>query len=166
MEEKRRREVGHLASPRSSFEQPSASGKIARRAFLTRSAEMVAATAAAWVAPAGAADAPLWMKTPGKPLSRYGQPSRHEAGVLRALAPNYGALDPGTGTSRTPLHLLEGTITPSGLHFERHHNGVPDIDPAQHKLLIHGLVKKPLEFSIAALLRYPMVSRTCFIECA
>ena len=53
-----------------------------------------------------------------------------------------------------------------GLHFERHHNGVPDIDPAQHKLLIHGLVKKPLVFTVAGLLRYPMVSRTCFVECA
>ena len=155
------------ASP---LEQPTDSGRIDRRTFLARGAGVAAATATAWAAPAAAADAPAavppWMQTPGKPMSGYGQPSRHEAKVLRALTPNYGKLDPGTGTSRTPLQLLEGTITPNGLHFERHHNGVPDIDPAQHKLLIHGLVKKPVAFSVDALLRYPMVSRTCFIECS
>jgi sulfane dehydrogenase subunit SoxC len=57
-------------------------------------------------------------------------------------------------------------ITPSGLHFERSHSGVPDIDPAKHRLLIHGMVKRPLIFTIDALLRYPMVSRIHFIECA
>ena len=77
----------------------------------------------------------------------------------------FGAVAPGTGASFTPLQSLDGTITPNGLHFERHHNGVPDIDPAQHRLLIHGLVKRPLFFSVDALLRYPMVSRICFIEC-
>jgi sulfane dehydrogenase subunit SoxC len=147
-------------------------GTIGRRTFLTRSAGVVGAAVAGITAPVGRAaeealaGSPSWMLSPGKPMSGYGQPSRHEAKVLRALAPNYGKLDPGSGTSRTPLQLLEGTITPNGLHFERHHNGAPDIDPAQHKLLIHGLVKKPVAFSVAALLRYPMVSRTCFIECA
>ena len=72
---------------------------------------------------------------------------------------------PGTGSSRTPLHLLEGTITPNGLHFERHHNGIPDIDPARHELVIHGLVKRPLAFSVEALLRYPMETHIRFIEC-
>ncbi|MPZ46899.1 MAG: sulfite dehydrogenase [Betaproteobacteria bacterium] len=146
------------------------SSRIDRRAFLSRGAGMVTAAATGWAAPASAADAPAgvprWMQIPGEPLRGYGQPSMHEAKVLRALAPNYGKLDLGSGTSRTPLQLLEGTITPSGLHFERHHNGVPSIDPAQHKLLIHGLVRKPLAFNVEALLRYPMVSRTCFIECA
>ena len=78
----------------------------------------------------------------------------------------YAAVTPGAGASRTPLQALEGTITPSGLHFERHHNGVPDIDRARHHLLIHGLVNRPLTFSVAALSRYPMVSRVCFVECA
>jgi sulfane dehydrogenase subunit SoxC len=73
---------------------------------------------------------------------------------------------PGTGASRTPLHRLAGTITPSGLHFERSHNGVPDIDPDVHRLLIHGLVKRPLVFTLEALSRYPMETRTAFIECA
>jgi sulfane dehydrogenase subunit SoxC len=57
-------------------------------------------------------------------------------------------------------------ITPSGLHFERHHSGVPDIDPAAHRLLVHGLVKRPLIFSVADLLRYPMISRIHFLECS
>jgi sulfane dehydrogenase subunit SoxC len=71
----------------------------------------------------------------------------------------------GNGVSWTPLHDLEGTITPNGLHFERHHNGVPQIDPKQHQLLIHGLVKTALLFDMDALLRYPMTSILCFIEC-
>ena len=72
----------------------------------------------------------------------------------------------GSGASRTPLEALEGMITPSGLHFERHHNGVPAIDPAQHQLLIHGMVARPLIFTVASLLRYPMVSRIHFLECS
>src|SRR6201996_398590 len=103
------------------------------------------------------------MKTPGKPFSAYGMPSSYEAGVKRLTTPP--GISPGTGSSRTPLEMLEGIITPSGLHYERHHNGVPDIDPANHRLLIDGLVSKPLEFSIDALLRYPRVSRIHFLEC-
>jgi sulfane dehydrogenase subunit SoxC len=103
------------------------------------------------------------MKTPGKPFSAYGMPSSYEAGVKRLLTPP--GVSPGTGSSRTPLEMLEGIITPSGLHYERHHNGVPDIDPATHRLLIHGLVKKPLEFSIDELMRYPRVSAMHFMEC-
>jgi sulfane dehydrogenase subunit SoxC len=72
----------------------------------------------------------------------------------------------GSGASRTPLERLDGMITPSGLHFERHHGGVPEIDPSAHRLLIHGLVKRPLVFTMEALLRYPMVSRIQFIECS
>ncbi len=57
-------------------------------------------------------------------------------------------------------------ITPNGLHFERHHSGIPDINPDTHRLLIHGLVKRPLVFTLEALMRYPMESRIAFIECA
>ena len=98
------------------------------------------------------------MKTPGLPLRAYGERSAHEAGVQRAVGATPGTT--GTGGSRTPLESLEGIITPSSLHFERHHNGVPDIDPDQHQVLIHGLVERPLIFSMDALARYPMVSRT------
>jgi len=64
------------------------------------------------------------------------------------------------------LQALEGAITPSGLHFERHHSGVPDIDPLHHHLVVHGLVRRPLKFALDTLSRYPLVTRTCFIECA
>jgi sulfane dehydrogenase subunit SoxC len=103
------------------------------------------------------------MTTPGRPFTAYGMPASYETNVKRMLTPP--GVSPGTGVSRTPLEMLEGIITPSGLHYERHHNGVPDIDPATHRLLIHGLVERPLEFSIDALMRYPRVSRIHFMEC-
>jgi sulfane dehydrogenase subunit SoxC len=72
---------------------------------------------------------------------------------------------PATASSRTPLQDLVGIITPSALHFERHHSGVPTIDPAKHELMIHGLVERPLVFTMADLRRLPSVSRIHFIEC-
>jgi sulfane dehydrogenase subunit SoxC len=60
---------------------------------------------------------------------------------------------------------LNGTVTPNGLHFVILHSGVPDIDPDRHRLVIHGLVKQPLEFSLESLARYPLVSRMGFVEC-
>ncbi|GAB3891818.1 sulfite dehydrogenase [Spirosoma agri] len=69
-------------------------------------------------------------------------------------------------SSRTPLQDLHGTITPSDLHFERHHNGVPAINPATYELLIHGQVERPTVFSLADLKRFPSVSRIAFLECS
>jgi sulfane dehydrogenase subunit SoxC len=69
-------------------------------------------------------------------------------------------------SSRTPLQNLYSTITPADLHFERHHAGIPDIDPERYELLIHGMVKRPMKFSLHDLKRFPSVTRTCFIECA
>ena len=71
-----------------------------------------------------------------------------------------------TAGSLTPLQDLHGTITPSDLHFERHHGGVPEIKAESHTLLIHGLVDKALSFTLADLKRFPAVTRTCFIECS
>ena len=68
--------------------------------------------------------------------------------------------------ARTPHHLLNGTITPNALHFSINHCGIPDIDPAKHKLVIHGMVRQPLEFTLESLSRYPLVSRMAFVECA
>jgi sulfane dehydrogenase subunit SoxC len=143
-------------------------GLLNRRALL-RGALLSAGAAAAGAGIAQAddsvgANAPEWMKTPGRPFSAYGTPSHWQEKVQRifTIAPGRA----GTGVSRTPLQLLEGTITPAGLHFERHHNGVPDIDPAKHELFIHGMVKRPLAFSLDALMRYPMETRIHFIECA
>lgn len=72
---------------------------------------------------------------------------------------------PMTGSSRSPLQQQFGIITPSALHFERHHSGVPTIDPAIHELAIHGLVDRPQRFTMASLRRLPSVSRIHFIEC-
>jgi sulfane dehydrogenase subunit SoxC len=104
-----------------------------------------------------------WMKEYGSPFVGYGQPSKFEEKVVRVATTAAGTT--GTGASRTPLHRLDGMITPNGLHFERHHSGIPEIDPAKHRLLIHGLVKRPLVFTLEALDRYPMESRIAFIEC-
>jgi len=69
-------------------------------------------------------------------------------------------------SSRTPLQDLYGMITPSDLHFERHHSGVPTIDPTKYTLTIHGMVEKPTTFTLADLRRFPSVSRICFLECS
>ncbi|MEQ8861463.1 MAG: sulfite dehydrogenase [Pseudomonadales bacterium] len=139
-------------------------GLLDRRLFLTGGA---AALAGLGIAQARAAEAPRqpWARVPGAPMSGYGSRSRFEEHVQRV---GIGA-QPGTsgsGASRTPLEHLEGTITPNGLGFERHHSGVPDIDPERHELLIHGRVRRPLRFSMAALARYPLVTRTYFLECS
>lgn len=74
--------------------------------------------------------------------------------------------EPSAISSRSPLQDFYGIITPSDLHFERHHAGVPLIDPARHELFIHGLVDKPLIFTVAELKRFPSVSRIAFLECS
>jgi sulfane dehydrogenase subunit SoxC len=145
-------------------------GLLDRRLFLTQGVALVGAggLAAMFSTPAGAAeppDTPPWMQVPGAPLSGYGSPVMYERQVTRTLIQSQPGTT-GSGASRTPLEALNGMITPSGLHFERHHSGVPDIDPDKHRLLIHGLVKRPLIFTIDALLRYPMVSHLHFLECA
>ncbi len=66
----------------------------------------------------------------------------------------------------TPLHELDGIITPNGLCFERHHGGVADIAPADHRLMINGLVDKPLVFTMEDLMRFPRENRVYFLECA
>ncbi len=146
---------------------------LSRRAFLGWSSAGAAALASA-AFPAGASpglerpqpDRPEWMRAPGRPMSGYGSPSPREAALRRGIQSRYGLTAPASGASTTPLEGLEGTITPSGLHFERHHSGIPDIDAARHSLLVDGAVARPLFFSATDLLRYPLVSRTCFIECS
>jgi sulfane dehydrogenase subunit SoxC len=71
-----------------------------------------------------------------------------------------------TSHARTPHQALNGTVTPNSLHFSINHSGIPDIDPAQHKLVIHGMVKQPLLFDLEALSRYPLTTRMSFVECS
>src|ERR1700756_5710813 len=104
-----------------------------------------------------------WSVSPGAAVPDYGVRSRFEKNVVRTLSnPN---AEPRTQYARTPHHLLNGTFTPNGLHFVISHAGDPDIDPDKHRLVIHGLVKQPLVFTLDALARYPMVSRMAFVEC-
>lgn len=130
----------------------------------TVSAAFAAGSARAPLVPADPLLAhPKWTREPGAPFSTYGQTASEEASVIRSIGANTAV--PGNGVSWTPLESLEGIITPSGLHFERHHNGVPAIDAALHRLVIHGLVRQPLAFTVENLLRYPMTSKLVFIEC-
>jgi sulfane dehydrogenase subunit SoxC len=160
--------VARRSLPGSNAPEPVAGGGLLHRRSLLTGSAALAGAAAVGLPTGGAAalDVPPWMTIPGAPFRSYGMPSAHEVEVQRGVLQPYGDLAPGAGVSMTPLHQLNGTITPNGLHFERHHNGVPDIDPAQHKLLLHGLVARNLTFEVNDLLRYPMTSRICFIECS
>ena len=105
-----------------------------------------------------------WMRVPGEGMGESG-PSKYENHLKRN---NVGS-QPGTtgsGASRTPIEHLDGVITPSRLHFERHHSGIPDINPKEHRLIIHGLVDRPLSFSMESLARYEHVSKIQFLECS
>jgi len=146
--------------------QVAANGLLDRRAFLRGGAAFAAALAAYEVGKPAAADALTddpWSKVPGKTVTAYGLPSRFEEKVARTLSNPNG--EPRTQHARTPHHLLNGTFTPNGVHFVISHMGNPDIDPARHRLVIHGLVKRPLVFTLDVLARYPMVSRMTFLEC-
>jgi sulfane dehydrogenase subunit SoxC len=103
-------------------------------------------------------------RTLGQPIlaAAYGQPSPHEAGVRRQSWSN-APLE--QASSMTPLGDLHGSVTPNGLFYERHHSGVPDIAPEQHRLVIHGAVRRPLALTLEDLLRFPSVSRVHFLEC-
>jgi sulfane dehydrogenase subunit SoxC len=98
----------------------------------------------------------------GAPISTYGQRSPYEKAAR--LLPQ--TLTPEQASSRTPLQDSYGILTPSSLHFERHHAGVPQIDPAGHRLLIHGMVDRPLVFTVDELKRLPSMSRIYFLECS
>jgi sulfane dehydrogenase subunit SoxC len=137
-------------------------GILNRRLFLQAG---VTGGVALLTARAAAQDREPWRSIPGEGMSDDGAPSAHEAHVKRLHVSSRPGTT-GAGVSRTPLQYLDGIITPSRLHFERHHSGIPVIDPDQHRLVIHGLVERPLSFSLDALARYPTVSRIQFLECS
>jgi len=82
-----------------------------------------------------------WSKAPGSLVPAYGVPSRFEKNVVRTLSNPNG--EPRTQHAGTPHQLINGTFTPNGLHFTIVDAGIPDIDPDKHRLVIHGLVKRP-----------------------
>nr|WP_244486007.1 sulfite dehydrogenase [Bradyrhizobium viridifuturi] len=109
---------------------------------------------------------PEWMKAPGDPMGSqpYGTPSAYEKGVVKNISkalPQYIS-----ASGRTPLQELDGIITPNGLFYERHHGGVPTIDPAEHRLMLHGMVDRPLVFTMEDIRRFPSQSRIHFLECS
>src|SRR5262249_29476 len=124
--------------------------RLSRRQLLMQAAGVAGAAVIGMEAPSaagaereGAADGP------GRPPSAIGSRSAFEQAKREA----------GPTSSRTPLQSLQGTITPSDLHFERHHSGVPSIDPNAYRLLIHGMVERPTVLTLADLKRFPPFTR-------
>ena len=154
--------------PHKIYDKVAGNGLISRRHLLSIGATGIGAVASSKVLGADAGinfEIPSWSRTPGPGASAYGAPSRHTQHFQRTHgAPN--ATYPGGGSSRSPLQHLQGSITPNSLHFERHHAGIPDIDPSGHHLVINGLVRQPLVFNYEDLLKYEMISRVYFLECA
>jgi sulfane dehydrogenase subunit SoxC len=140
-----------------------------RREFLSQGAALVSGAAAAGVAgkaPAQSLAGEPWERVYGAAFTGYGERSRFEQPVQRHIIKPYGDLAPGSGVALSPIEKLDGIITPSGLHNIRSHSGTPDIDPRQHRLLVHGLVARPLGFTADALLAYPMRTQIYFLECS
>jgi sulfane dehydrogenase subunit SoxC len=142
-------------------------GLIDRRALLGRSVAIAGAMGASVSTLTAAAAEPLkddpWSLEPGASVKSYLTPSSFEKNVALTLTNPDGR--PLVQNGRTPHHMLNGMITPNGLHFVVSYGGPPNIDPDKHQLLIHGLVKRPLLFTLDALARYPKVSRITFVEC-
>ena len=150
------------------FEKVAGNGLISRRHLLRfgASGAGLALSAGALGADQGLSfQIPTWSRQPGPGATAYGTRSPF-ADNLQRLAAQPNPTYPGGGSSRSPLQDLQGTITPNSLHFERHHAGVPNIDPSQHMLVINGLVRQPLAFRYEDLLKYQMVSRIHFLECS
>ncbi|MDW4550273.1 sulfite dehydrogenase [Defluviimonas sp. D31] len=147
-----------------------AGGGLLSRRLLLQGAVAGGGAALAGAAITGSARAqeaiPEWATVAGERARGYGMPAEAEAHVQRAILEPYADVAPQFSLSGTPHHRLRGTITPNGLHFEVHHGGRPNVDPERHRLMIHGLVERPLQFDLAALERYPMVTATHFLECS
>src|SRR5713101_7633412 len=138
-----------------------------RRGFVKQGAALVTGAASAGLAQGANAQALAghpWERVYGAAFLGYGQPSRFEPPVMRHIRRPYGDLAPGSGPALAPIEAPEGINSPSRLHNDHSHSGVPDIDPKEHQLLLHGLVRRPLRFSMEALWSYPMTTRTHFVE--
>lgn len=138
-----------------------------RKSFLAASAALAGAPLAANAADdPNIVNLPPWSKMLGKPVASnpYGMPSKYESQLVRRESPGLASV-PQASVAFTPLQGMFGIITPSGLHFERHHQGWVDIDPSKHRLMINGLVKRPRVYTMDDLMRLPSVSRIHFLEC-
>ena len=154
----------------------SSADSLDRRRFL-RAAGLAGASAAIAAGPSIAGEPakpdPLitevqdWARYLGDGVDKrpYGSPSKFEKGVARRDV-SWLTASAESSVNFTPLHQLDGIITPSGLCFERHHSGIAEINPASHRLMINGLVDKPLVFTMEDIKRMPRVNRIYFLECA
>ncbi|MGA9198298.1 MAG: molybdopterin-dependent oxidoreductase, partial [Pseudolabrys sp.] len=150
--------------------QPTDTKRTTRRRFLAGATGLaVAGTSAARAdnaknLPPNVAD---WTRQLGEGVGvrAYGNPSKYEKHVIRRTV-SWLTATPESSVSFTPLHQLDGIITPNGLCFERHHGGIAEIDPNDYRLMLHGLVEKPLIFTLDELKRLPRVNRINFLECA
>ena len=169
--------TGRLQRAPENFLDPSQIAEVAagRRGFLRNAFLLAGGTAAAAMSPGAAAefkgDSNILETAPhtkglGKPVAAtgYGQPSQFERNLQRRESPGLTRV-PAASVSFAPLQGMFGIITPNGLHFERHHQGWWDLDPSKHRLMINGLVKNPMVFTMDDLMRLPAVSRIHFIEC-
>ena len=144
-----------------------------RRGLLKGGLAAGAAVSAAAIARADAAPDPLitevqdWASTLGDGVDAtpYGLPIEYEKEVVRRNV-EWLTADTVSSINFTPIHALDGTVTPQGCAFERHHSGAIDLRKEDYRLMINGLVDTPLVFSYADLERFPRVNRVYFCECA
>jgi sulfane dehydrogenase subunit SoxC len=152
-----------------SVEAVAGNGLLDRRALLGRGILLAGAVGTGTAGTlTGAAAEPLkddpWSLEMGAVTPALQTPSQFEKHVVRTRSnPDHEFRN---SHARTPHHLLNGTVTPNSLHFSINHAGLPDIDPDKHRLVIHGMVRQPLEFSLESLSRYPLVTRMHFLECS
>ena len=140
--------------------------RVSRRRLLRAASAGLAGSAVANAALADSlADVPP--REPGAPLSGHSERSQYvHLSRIPEAGPGQRHVDPVNAiNSKTPLNKLVGSVTPTDLHYERSHAGVPDLDPAKHRLLVHGMVQKPLVLTVDDLMAMPSVSRIHFIEC-
>ncbi|QXQ06816.1 sulfite dehydrogenase [Sphingosinicellaceae bacterium] len=138
---------------------------VSRRNILVASVALGGAAAAARAGAETLADVP-----PREPGAELGAHSERSGFVKLSRVPEAGPgvrnVDPADAiNSKTPIGQLVGNLTPTDLHYERSHSGVPDLDPAKHRLLVHGFVDRPRVLTLQDLMAMPSVSRTVFLEC-
>jgi sulfane dehydrogenase subunit SoxC len=146
-----------------------------RRQLLTGAVALAGATSAGLLARRASAEAPagaVEYDVPEDPTKVQGRPTGDDGGYgtrsqfETEVRWRFPTATQESSWTMTPLEHGQGIVTPSGLHFERHHGGIPTIDPARHTLIVHGMVERPRQYTVADLKRFPAVSRFHFIECS
>src|SRR3977135_2992732 len=155
-----------MTSRNENVTEPSGEDAFSRRKFLTVASAGVAGTVITGRAVADTlADVPP--REPGADLGGHSERSKYvQISRIPEATPGKRNVDPSDAiNSKTPLDKLVGALTPSDLHYERSHAGAPELDPAKHRLLVHGVAQKQLVLTVDDLKAMPSVSRTVFIEC-